>query len=91
MPETTQVFPGRKILGTSVLCVLVIIGILFPMPHLHAGATSLQRYEFSLQRMGTMFEIILYAPSQNEASLAAGAQEDRRVKGWVLVSPPSTA
>ncbi len=37
----------------------------------------LERFEYSLPRMGTIFRIEMYAPSKQQASLAAGAAFDR--------------
>lgn len=58
-------------------CASVLLGFVLLTPALHALAEPLHRYEFSLQRMGTIFEIVLYAPNQNAASLAATAAFDR--------------
>ncbi len=75
MPDRIRFARWGQMSGISVLCALLWIGV--PVSGLHAGRVTLQRYEFSLPRMGTMVEIILYAPSRNEASLAANAAFDR--------------
>ncbi len=53
---------------------LAFIVISFPPA---ARAAGLERYEYSLPRMGTLFRIELYAPSQNAALLAATRAFDR--------------
>ncbi len=62
---------------TSRALVLVSVAGLVCLSYFQAAAAPLQRYEFSLPRMGTLFEIILYAPDQNEASLATNAAFER--------------
>ncbi len=64
-------------MSRCVLSLLVFSILLLPQPNLCAGASSLQRREFFLQRMGTQFRIVLYAANQDEASLAVHAAFDR--------------
>ena len=53
---------------------LAVVALWFPST---ARAAGLDRYEYSLPRMGTLFRIELYAPSQNAALLAATRAFDR--------------
>lgn len=65
---------GRKSAGFHIFCALLI----FLLSALCArGSQSLHRYEYSLPRMGTVFNIVLYAENQESASLAANAAFDR--------------
>ncbi len=75
MPERRRNPSIGLIAAAGMYCVLLSAGS--AVPRLHSRPVSLQRFEFSLPRMGTMFEIILYASSRNEASLAANAAFDR--------------
>ncbi|HYK88300.1 MAG TPA: FAD:protein FMN transferase [Acidobacteriota bacterium] len=74
MPDRVRTVCKTPVVGVSLLCAL-LLGYFHSQ--LRANSVPLQRYEFSLQRMGTMFDIILYAPSRNDASLAANAAFDR--------------
>ncbi len=75
MPGRIRFARWRQTLGVGVSCALLWAGI--SVSGLHARPAPVQRYDFSLPRMGTMFEIILYAPNRNEASVAANAAFDR--------------
>jgi len=77
MADSGQTLSDNRTVSPRVLCVSAVLGIVLLTPALHVRAESVHRYEFSLPRMGTIFEIILYAPNQNAASLAANAAFDR--------------
>lgn len=77
MADSDRTLFDNRSVGLRLLCASVVLGIVLLTPAFHVRAESVHRYEFSLPRMGTIFEIILYAPNQNLASLAANAAFDR--------------
>jgi thiamine biosynthesis lipoprotein len=65
----------RRSVGFRLFC-LLLMSVLLPVLRAR-GSQSLNRYEYSLPRMGTVFNIVLYAANQETASLAANAAFER--------------
>ncbi len=77
MPEVRYLSPDTRTRILRLSRALLVSGLLLLSSGFRPSREPPGRYEFSLQRMGTVFRIVLYAPDRNEASIAANDAFDR--------------